>query len=64
MSVTLDSLLVWHQGPLLVIWVNFNPSINNYIHYKVWDEVSFMLIKGVRPMQIVVKWQTGTGFII
>ena len=30
-----------HQGPLLLIWFNFNPAlISNYIHYKMWDEIT------------------------
>ena len=30
------------QGPLFLTWSNFNPNmINNYIHYKVWDEIIY-----------------------
>ena len=29
------------QWPQLLTWIDFNPSIsNNYIHYKVWDEIT------------------------
>ena len=31
-----------YQWPLLLIWFNFNPSmISNYIHYNVWDEITY-----------------------
>ena len=30
------------QGPLLLTRFNFNSAwINNYIHYKVWDEIIY-----------------------
>ena len=30
------------DAPLLVTWFNFNPSMDsNYIHYKVWDEITY-----------------------
>ena len=30
------------QGSLLLRWFNFKPSwISNYIHYKVWDEITY-----------------------
>ena len=32
-----------HQGPLLLTWFNFNFTawISNYIHYKLWDEITY-----------------------
>ena len=27
-------------GPLLLKWFNLNPSISNFIHHKVWDEIT------------------------
>ena len=34
---------IWdYMWPLLLIWFNFNPSMdNNHIHYKVWDEITY-----------------------
>ena len=39
--------LGWHQGALLLIWINFNPRlsliptwINNHIPSKAWDEIT------------------------
>ena len=30
------------QGPLLLTWINFNPSMTSYyIHYNVWDEITY-----------------------
>ena len=30
------------QEPILLTWVNFNPAcISNYIHYKVWVEITY-----------------------
>ena len=29
------------DGPLLLTWINFNPSMLEYIHYKVWDEITY-----------------------
>ena len=37
-SVMIGTL--WHlyaHGSLLLTWFNFNPSMENYIHYKVWN---------------------------
>ena len=28
----------WHQGPLLLTRLNFNPSMDNYIYYIGWEE--------------------------
>ena len=28
-----------YQEPLLLIWLNLNPS--SYIYYKVWDEIAY-----------------------
>ena len=28
-------------GPILLTWFNFNPSMDNCIHYKVWDEITY-----------------------
>ena len=39
----------WHfkwtgiQGPLLLALIKFNPITDNYIHYKVWDEITYIL---------------------
>ena len=35
-----------HQGPLLLKWINFNPSmdISYYIHYNVEDEITYPFI--------------------
>ena len=35
-----------HQGPLLLTWINFNPSmdISYYIHYNVEDEITYPFI--------------------
>ena len=33
--------------PLLLTWFNFNPApawISNYIHYKVWDEITYQFL--------------------
>ena len=32
-----------YLGPLLLTWINFNPhmDISNYIHYTVWDEITY-----------------------
>ena len=33
---------VHHQGPLLLTWNNFNPSMDrNHVHYKVWEEITY-----------------------
>ena len=33
-----------HRRPTLLTWINFNPAwINNYIHYKVWDEITYLV---------------------
>ena len=37
---TILSSFSYHQGPLLLKWFNFNPRINNYIHYEMWDEIT------------------------
>ena len=30
------------QGPPLLTWISFGCSMNNdYIHYKMWDEITF-----------------------
>ena len=32
-----------NKGPLLLTWFKFNPSmISNYIHYKMWDEITYI----------------------
>ena len=32
----------FHQGPLLLTWINFDASwINNYIHNKEWNEINY-----------------------
>ena len=32
----------YHTGPLLLRWFTFNLAwISNYIHYNVWDEISY-----------------------
>ena len=42
-------LIGWHfkrtgtQGPLLLAWINSYPITDNYIHYKVWDEITYIL---------------------
>ena len=28
------------QGPLLLTWITFSPSMDN-IHYIVWDEITY-----------------------
>ena len=28
------------QWPLLFAWSNFNPSMDKYIHYNAWDEIT------------------------
>ena len=29
------------QGSILLTWINFNPAwTSDYIHYKVWDEIT------------------------
>ena len=35
--------MLWflHQGPLLLTWFNFNPIMDNYIHYKVCNEITY-----------------------
>ena len=30
-----------HQWPLLLSWFNFNPSMDKYIHYKLWDYITY-----------------------
>ena len=31
-----------YLGPLLQTWINLFPEwISNYIHYKVWDEITY-----------------------
>ena len=31
-----------HQRPLLPIWMNLTPAwLSNYIHYNVWDEITY-----------------------
>ena len=30
-----------YLGPLLLTWFNFNPSMDNYLHYKMWDEMTY-----------------------
>ena len=31
-----------HLGFLLQTWINFNPAwISNYIHFEVWDEITY-----------------------
>ena len=43
------------QWPLLLTWFNFNPSmdeISNYIHYKVWDEITYPFLNfNVQPLK-------------
>ena len=34
-------LITTHPETLLLICCNFNPSLGNYIHYTVWDEITF-----------------------
>ena len=33
---------IYHHGPLLLTWFNFNPQIGiiNNIHYQTWDEIT------------------------
>ena len=31
-----------HQGLLLLLWINFNPRLNNHTQYKVWDEITYL----------------------
>ena len=33
--------LNWQLWPLLLTWINFDPSISNYIHH-VCDEITYM----------------------
>ena len=30
-----------HQGPLLLTWFNFQAWISDYVHNKVWDEITY-----------------------
>ena len=33
--------LCCHSLPLLLTWVNFNPSMDKYLHqYNMWDEIT------------------------
>ena len=50
-SQDMPKLIIWtnvdqdlrHLEPLLLTWVNINPSQDkyNHIHYKVWDEIDY-----------------------
>ena len=31
-----------NQGPLLLPWIKF-AWVSNYIHYNVWDEITYLL---------------------
>ena len=34
--------MTYHLWPLLLTWINFDPEwISNYIHYNVWDEITY-----------------------
>ena len=35
-------IIIFLQEPLLLIWINFNPTMNkNNNHHKVWDEITY-----------------------
>ena len=33
-----------YWGPLLLTWIKFNPSMDNYIYHTVWDEITYPFI--------------------
>ena len=36
------SQVIHNQGPPLLTWINFNPSMmSNYIHDKVWNQITY-----------------------
>ena len=60
-----------HIGPLSLTWINFNPSMEcNYIHYKVWHEITGVLIhveiSTVQPLKfgkwLVISSRTLLGY--
>ena len=32
---------------LLLTWFNFNPSMDNYIHYKVWGDITYSFLNSL-----------------
>ena len=47
-------MLPFLQGPLLLAWIDFNPSMDKYHHYKVWDEITYPF-----PNQRYSSWSLG-----
>ena len=36
-----DAITNSFLSPLSLTWFNLNPSMDNYIHYKEWDEITY-----------------------
>ena len=51
-----------NPGPLVPIWINFNPAwMNNYFYDKVWDEITYTSTNS--NGQIVEIWEWPSNFI-
>ena len=49
----------WHQGPLLLKWINFNPSTDKYSHSHEsvgWNSLSILKLQRLHRLGIVWEW--------
>ena len=48
-------------GPHLLTWINFNPSMDSYIHYNVWHQITYLFTNLIDAT--VEVWELISHFI-